>query len=131
MDLTLLLLGQPELKDIIDTNKQFAQRIAVRCHLDHLGEEETKRYILHRLSIVGRTKPIFTDDSEYAPVKIPTSATRDVLIWDTNSGQYNKIVGTQEDAFYHLHFSKNYRTTLGCIRLDSAQDAIDIANDTL
>jgi len=31
--LTLLLLGQPELKELIDANKQFSQRIAVRCHL--------------------------------------------------------------------------------------------------
>lgn len=59
--LTLLLLGQPELKDCLDANKQFFQRIAVRYHLDHLNEEDTKKYILHRLSISGRTKPIFTE----------------------------------------------------------------------
>ena len=59
--LTLLLLGQPELKELIDANKQFAQRIAVRCHIGNLNEEETKSYILHRLSVVGRNQPIFTD----------------------------------------------------------------------
>lgn len=61
--LTLLLLGQPELKELIDANKQFAQRIAVRCHLESLDEEGTKRYILHRLSIVGRKKPLFADEA--------------------------------------------------------------------
>jgi len=61
--LTLLLLGQPELKELIDTNKQFAQRIAVRYHLEHLKEEETIRYILHRLSVVGRAQPIFTPEA--------------------------------------------------------------------
>ena len=51
----------PELKELIDANKQFAQRIAVRCHLESLNEEETKNYILHRLSVSGRTEPIFTE----------------------------------------------------------------------
>jgi type II secretory pathway predicted ATPase ExeA len=61
--LTLLLLGQPELKELIDANKQFSQRIAVRYHLEHLNEEEAKKYILHRLSISGRTQPIFTESA--------------------------------------------------------------------
>jgi len=61
--LTLLLLGQPELKELIDSNKQFAQRIAVRCHLESLNESETKKYILHRLSISGRNQPIFTENA--------------------------------------------------------------------
>ena len=37
--------------------------MAVRYHLDHLNEEETKKYILHRLSIAGRIKPIFTQQA--------------------------------------------------------------------
>ncbi len=61
--LTLLLLGQPELKEIINSNKQFAQRIAVRCHLGSLNEAETKKYITHRLAVAGRSQPIFTDDA--------------------------------------------------------------------
>lgn len=59
--LTLLLLGQPELRELIDANKQFVQRIAVKYHLEHLNEEETKEYILHRLSVSGRTQPVFTE----------------------------------------------------------------------
>ena len=59
--LTLLILGQPELREIIDNNKQFAQRIAVKCHLDRLNEEETKGYILHRLSVANRSEPLFND----------------------------------------------------------------------
>jgi len=59
--LTLLLLGQPELKELIDSNKQFVQRIAVKYHLENLSEEETKEYILHRLRVAGRDQPVFTD----------------------------------------------------------------------
>ena len=59
--LTLILLGQPELQEIIDANKQFAQRIAVRDHLGHLNEEEISKYIIHRLAVVGGIKPLFKE----------------------------------------------------------------------
>jgi len=61
--LTLLILGQPELKEIIDSNKQFSQRIAVKFHLGPLSEKETNEYIKHRLSVSGRITPIFTPES--------------------------------------------------------------------
>ncbi len=60
--LTLLLLGQPELRQNIDNNKQLAQRIALAYHLDALGEEDVSKYILHRLKIAGREEAIFSDD---------------------------------------------------------------------
>ena len=73
-------------------------------------------------------QPIWTDDIEFAPVKIPTDATRKVLIWGTSSGKYTIPNGTiQEDAFYHIHFSRDSKTTLGCIRLNSAEDAKELA----
>lgn len=59
--LTLLLLGQPELKDSIDNNKQFSQRVAIRCHLGHMNKEDAHNYILHRLKISGREEPLFTE----------------------------------------------------------------------
>lgn len=61
--LTLLLLGQPELRELIDANKQFAQRIAIRYHLENLHEDEAEKYILHRLSVSGRTQPLFTEEA--------------------------------------------------------------------
>lgn len=61
--LTLILLGQPELKTRIDSNKQFAQRIAIRSHLESLGEEDTQKYILHRLSVAGRKKAVFSKEA--------------------------------------------------------------------
>ena len=57
--LTLLLLGQPELGEIIDGSKQLAQRIALACTLDPLGEEETGRYIRHRLRCAGGREDLF------------------------------------------------------------------------
>ncbi len=71
-----------------------------------------------------------TQDPDYAPVKITTDAVRRVLVWDTRQGMYSRVTGeTQEDAFYHLHYAKNSRTTLGCIRLNSEEDALKIGQE--
>lgn len=61
--LTLLLLGQPELRKNIDNIKQLAQRIAIRYHLDRLSKQDTEAYIGHRLKIAGRVDPIFTSEA--------------------------------------------------------------------
>lgn len=58
------LLGQPELRDIIQdpSMEQFRQRIIASCHLQPLGEDELKQYILWRLSVAGwAQKPKFSD----------------------------------------------------------------------
>jgi general secretion pathway protein A len=60
---TLLLLGQPELKDKIEKFPQLKQRLAIRYHLIHLDAQETKDYIQHRCRIAGREEPIFSEDS--------------------------------------------------------------------
>lgn len=61
--LTLLLLGQPELKAHVSQFKPLSQRISVKCHLDHLTAEEIRHYIDRRLQTAGRTEPIFTDEA--------------------------------------------------------------------
>ena len=58
--LTLLLLGQPELREVVSQFKPLEQRIGIRCHLDHLSEEETNQYIQFRLRTAGREEPLFT-----------------------------------------------------------------------
>ena len=59
--LTLILVGQPELKQKIDRNIQLEQRINIKCYLDSLNIEETRHYIIHRLTVAKRTEPIFTE----------------------------------------------------------------------
>ena len=59
--LTLLLLGQPELKQKVEDNKQLEQRIAIKSNLQPLDLEDTKRYIQHRLAVAGQTGQIFTE----------------------------------------------------------------------
>jgi len=91
--LTIILLGQPELKDIIVNLPQLSQRMAVRFHLKALGEIETKEYILHRLSVAGTKKAIFDEEvlreiyrsSEGVPRRINTICDLALLIGFGNS----------------------------------------------
>lgn len=57
--LTLLLFGQPELKEKIEDNKQLSQRIAIKCHLEAFKEEDTQNYIIHRLRVAEGRESIF------------------------------------------------------------------------
>ncbi len=61
--LTLILCGQPELKDKVSNLKQLEQRIAIRCHLDKFGPEDTEKYIKHRLKVAGGSESIFTAEA--------------------------------------------------------------------
>lgn len=53
--LQIVLVGQPELDQKMDSPelRQLKQRIAMRCQLEPLQEEETKCYILRRLQRAG------------------------------------------------------------------------------
>ncbi len=61
--LTLLLVGQPELRDKIDRIPQFKQRLAIKYHLRTLDLAETREYVRHRCRIAGREEPLFSDKS--------------------------------------------------------------------
>jgi general secretion pathway protein A len=61
--LTLLLLGQPELKQRIEDIPQLEQRIAIKYHLDALTLEDTIGYIVHRIKVAGRDEAIFTKEA--------------------------------------------------------------------
>ncbi len=52
--MTLLILGQPELKAKVEAIKPLDQRVVVRCHLGPLDEEDINKYIQHRLKIAGK-----------------------------------------------------------------------------
>jgi len=61
--LTLILSGQPELREKLETNKQLSQRIAIKCHLANLDLSDTIGYITHRLEVAGRQEPVFTKEA--------------------------------------------------------------------
>lgn len=57
--LTLILLGQPELRDIIVAIEQLNQRIAIKYHLNPLSHDDALAYIGFRLERAGSEKVIF------------------------------------------------------------------------
>jgi general secretion pathway protein A len=59
--LTLILLGQFGLKELMAQQRGLDQRLAIRLHLDHLSPAETAFYIAFRLEAAGSTTRIFTD----------------------------------------------------------------------
>ena len=61
--LTIILLGQPELKYTVMSLPQFMHRMAVRFHLKAFQEAETKEYIEHRLGVSGATRELFELDA--------------------------------------------------------------------
>ena len=63
--LQLILIGQPQLKDILSKPQllQFAQRISSDFHLKPLAKSEVGQYIAYRLSAVGSQVNLFTEDA--------------------------------------------------------------------
>jgi general secretion pathway protein A len=53
--LQILLVGQPELEQRLDSPelRQLKQRIALRCRLEPLGEQDTRNYVVQRLRRAG------------------------------------------------------------------------------
>jgi general secretion pathway protein A len=60
--LQLVLVGQPELRDIVGRSdmRQFAQRVASNFHLPAMDLPTVRAYIAHRLKVAGRNGGIFS-----------------------------------------------------------------------
>jgi type II secretory pathway predicted ATPase ExeA len=66
--LQIFLVGQSELRKTIASPslEQLHQRIVATCHLEALGEEDTEKYIIYRLSQVG-----WKEDPKFSPAVFP------------------------------------------------------------
>jgi len=60
--INIFFVGQSEFTDILldDRNRAVRQRLSVGYHLDPLTENETAKYIHHRLKVAGAAGEIFT-----------------------------------------------------------------------
>lgn len=63
----IVLVGQPELKDLIanPSLRQLRQRIGVNCHLEPLSREETEDYVYHRLNVAGNRSAVTFQDGTF------------------------------------------------------------------
>ena len=64
------------------------------------------------------------DHNVYGPCKIRTDAWQPVKVWslDFDGDYFEETDQIDNDSGYLIHYSRS-RTTLGCIRLDSEEDA--------
>jgi general secretion pathway protein A len=65
-----ILLGQPQFRPMLASKdvEQLRQRVLASCHLGPLAEDETRRYIEHRLRTVGWTDDPAWDEDAFAAV---------------------------------------------------------------
>ena len=56
--LTIVLVGQPELRTMVAKLPAINQRISLRFHLNPLDQEETGNYLRHRLKVAGHPNGI-------------------------------------------------------------------------
>ena len=68
--LRIILAGQPELKETVDSPilKQLVQRIRLRFHIGPLDDRETRGYIEHRLKAAGSEDNELIADDAFAPI---------------------------------------------------------------
>lgn len=86
--LTLVLLGQPELRSRVEALKQLAQRIVIRYHLMPFNADEVGDYIDYRMQAAGSARTVFTSEAVLAvyeasggiPRKVNTIADLALLI---------------------------------------------------
>ncbi len=70
--LQLIFVGAPELEDKINTPRlvQFGRKIGLRCQINALTEDESRKYIDHRLKLAGsRSQDVFTPGAISAVVR--------------------------------------------------------------
>lgn len=63
--LQLVLVGQPELRDIVlrPDMRQLAQRVASSYHLPAMAADTVAAYVRHRLAVAGAGREIFAEDA--------------------------------------------------------------------
>ena len=59
--ITLILIAHSEFRKRLNSMQQLKQRLAMKCHLNPLSNEETGEYIKYRLQVAKAKREIFTD----------------------------------------------------------------------
>jgi general secretion pathway protein A len=61
--LTIILVGQPELREKVNRLPQLRQRMAISFHLNVLSPDDVPLYIEHRCKIAGAKQPLFSKEA--------------------------------------------------------------------
>ena len=61
--LSVLLIGQPALREQLLSHPQFDQRVAVKFHLQPFDQQDSVLYVRHRLEVAGCERGIFPEQT--------------------------------------------------------------------
>jgi general secretion pathway protein A len=103
--LTLILVGQPELQEILaqHSTRQLDQRITARFHLPAMNKKQLKPYMQHRLLQAGCGQEILTDGAISA-------------IWSGSNGIPRLINSIADRALLGAYATGNSRVTKAIAR---------------
>jgi general secretion pathway protein A len=77
--LTIILVGQPELREMVGKLPAINQRISLRFHLNPLDLEETGNYLRHRLRVAGHpTGDLFPADATERAFQVSSGVPREL-----------------------------------------------------
>ena len=111
--LQIILLGQPELRDLLAQNelRQLAQRVTARYHLHELSKVEVGAYVKCRLAVAGRKGRLFDQQAIKQLYKLSGGVPRLInLICDRALlGAY----ASQADTVEEQHIKHAYREIQG------------------
>ncbi len=77
--LTIILVGQPELREMVGKLPAINQRISLRFHLNPLDLEETGNYLRHRLRVAGHpVGDLFPPDATERTFQVSSGVPREL-----------------------------------------------------
>ena len=76
--ISLVLVGQPELRQRVHEIPQLKQRLGIKYHLRPLNEDKTSEYIDFRIRTAGGEKQIFTDEAKKEIFKATGGTPREI-----------------------------------------------------
>jgi len=96
--LQIILIGQPELREVLDREdmRQLAQRVTGRYHLEPLSQDDTAKYLEHRMKVAGAPGAIFSK-----------SAVREIFRW---SKGVPRIINVIADRSLLAAYTRHTRT---------------------
>lgn len=92
--LSIVLVGQPELRERIMEYPQLEQRIALKYHLHRFDYEDSASYVRHRLQVAGGDPGVFAEESLYLIHKISYGVPRRI----NNLCDQCLLLGSQEQV---------------------------------
>jgi type II secretory pathway predicted ATPase ExeA len=121
--LQIILVGQPQLKDMLRTPQllQFAQRVSSDFHLKALNGAEVTEYIDYRLSAVGSQDQLFSDQACLLIAKVSRGIPRTINILCDTALVYGFAVGAEMIDAELVHSVIQNKTEFGVLPLASSR----------